>query len=624
MKKNFCFILIFINFSFIFSQLYQTETVYVYAKRIKENLNTLSLPITIIDQLTLKIFPTIEKKNILNYFSGINLNSYSFFKGLTGVSLQGNPKSSHTLILFDNLPLNQPSSQTTDLGLLPSGLIQKIEIYKGPNSNIYGTNALNGVINFIPIIEDKPLSLNFSYGSFKTYQLIAKTGFKIKDFLFSLNWEQFKTNGMRTNDGQKFYNFTILTKLSELFKLNSGVSLREIGVPGPKPNPNFIPPFGDSLSYSKIDRQRDTFYFLSLHFLPHLENIIFFNYQIYATYQRTNFASYETTSLKNNSYGSNLIISYPFGKENNFNFGLDIKWEKVKYINSSAFQAFRTPFALFSNVKYRIFERLFINGGIRVDDYEFGRFLSYSVGSLYSVNNHFLKFHLGNSFKAPAINDLYWPKTEIFPNFYLSGNQNLKREIANVLEINYQVSYEKYQISINPFVKKIKDLIRWTLDKTMTKYTPFNLDKSFIYGTEISFRLKFTDVEIGFNTTLLNGNEEIKEDTIFKKRKLTYVPKLTNSFYFYYSPLQTFNISLITYYRTEKINYYGKEIKILPSYFTLDLKANYQLTKFLNAEIAILNLFDKEYAEMFGYTPEDFDYPIGRRKIFLSLGLQLF
>ncbi|MEO0087470.1 MAG: TonB-dependent receptor [candidate division WOR-3 bacterium] len=624
MKKNLYFLLIFINFSFIFSQVYQTETVYVYAKRIKENLFTLSLPITVIDEPTLKIFPTVEKKNILNYFSGVSLNSYSFFKGLTGISLQGNPNSSHTLILFDNLPLNQPSSQTADLGLLPSGLIRKIEIYKGPISNIYGTNALNGAINFLPMIEEKPLTAEISYGNFKTYQLLMKTGWRIKDFLFSLNGEQFKTNGIRTNDDQKFYNLTFLAKISEIFKLSSGLTLREIGVPGPKPNPNYIPPFGDSLSYSKIDRQRDTFYFFNLNFSPKLEDIISFNYQIYSTYQKTNFASYETTSLKNAVYGTNLIISYPFGKENNFNFGLDIKWENVKYNSRSPFEVFRTPFSLFSNLKHQVFEKLFIELGIRLDDYEFGRPLSYSFGILYPHKNQLLKLYFGNSFKAPAINDLYWPKTEIFPNFYLSGNSNLKKEIANVLEVNYQILQEKYHISVTPFVKKIKDLIRWSLDQTMTKYTPFNLDRSFIYGTEITFKINIANLVIGSNTTLLNGNEEIKKDTLFQKRELTYVPKFTNSFYFNYSVLKNLNLSLFTYYRTKKINYYGEEIKSLPSYFTFDLKISYQLTKFLNLEAAILNLFNKEYAEMFGYTLDDLDYPIGKRKIFLSLIFQPF
>ncbi len=618
MKKNFSFLLIFISFSFIFSQIYQTETVYVYAKRIKENLFAISLPIAIIDQLTLKIFPTIEKKNILNYFSGINLNSYSFFKGLTTISLQGNSNSSHTLILFDNLPLNQPSSQTTDLSLLPSGLIEKIEIYKGPTSNIYGTNALNGAINFLPISEERPLTTEISYGSFKTYQLITKTSGRIKDFLFFLNWEQFKTKGMRTNDDQKFSNLTILTKISEIFKLTSGFSLREIGVPGPKPSPNNIPPFGDSLSYSKIDRQKDTFYFLNLNFSPKLEDLISFNCQIYNTYQKTNFASYETSSLKNNVYGTNLIISYPFGKENNFNFGFDIRWEKVKYENQNPFEAFRTPFALFSNIKYLPFEKLFFDWGIRLDDYEFGRFLSFGIGVGYLMNNQFIKLYGGNSFKAPAINDLYWPKTEIFPNFYLSGNANLKREVAHVLEINYQISKKKYQISINPFIKKIKDLIRWSLDKTMTKYAPFNLDRSFIYGTEFSFKVDIVNLKLGLNTTLLNGKEEIKEDTIFNKRDLAYLPKLTNSFYINYSPFKNFNISFISYYRTKKINYYGEKVKILSSYFTFDLKANYQLSKFLDLEVAIINLFDKEYAEMFGYTLDDLDYPLGKRKVFLS------
>ncbi|MCX7837785.1 MAG: TonB-dependent receptor, partial [candidate division WOR-3 bacterium] len=166
----------------------------------------------------------------------------------------------------------------------------------------------------------------------------------------------------------------------------------------------------------------------------------------------------------------------------------------------------------------------------------------------------------------------------------------------------------------------IRDRFSVNLDDETKRY----LDKSFIYGTEFSFKIKIANSEIGWNATILNGKEEIKEDAIFKKRELTYLPKFTNFFYFNYSLFKNLNISLLNYYRTKKINYYGEKIKFLSPYFIVDFKVNYQFTRFLNLEIAIFNLFNKEYAEMFGYTIDDFDYPIGRRKIFLSLDFRPF
>lgn len=616
MKKNSYLFFIFLNLSFIFSQTYTTDTVYVYAKKIKERINTLSIPVTIIDKNLLKIFPTIERKNILNYLSDINLNSYSFYKGLTGISFQGNPKTSHTLILFNNLPINQPSSGIADLGLLPFNSISKIEIYKGATSNIYGTNALNGAINFLPVIENQPLSFDIAYGTNKTEQLTLKSGYRIKNYLFSINFEGFKTNGKRTNDDQKFLNFTFLSEKENLFKLMSGISLREIGVPGPKPNPNSIPQTGDSLSFSIIDRQRDTFFFFNFNFSPSLEEIIQFNYQFFYLYQKTNFASFDTTSTKNNSLGNSLIVSHYFGKENNFNVGFELKLEKTEYQNLSSFTAQQIPLGLFSNLKYEIRENLFNDLGIRIDDYEFGRFLSYSFGLAYLLSNRIIKSYFGRSFRAPALNDLYWPKTEISPGFYFIGNQNLKNEIGNIIQVSYQIENEKYQFIVNPFLKEIKNLIRWTMREHL--YLPINLDKSFVYGSKFSYKIKFvSDLEIFTNVTLLDGKEWIKSDNSFERRELTYLPKLSVSTQI--NLLKNPKIVINFSYRTKKINYYDEKIKSLSPRFTIDWKFSYNFLNKYELNFVIFNLLNKEYSEMFGYTLDDYDYPLGKMKIFFSI-----
>jgi vitamin B12 transporter len=623
MKKTYFLFFIFLYFSFIFSQTYTTDTVYVYAKRIKEKITTLSLPITIIDKNFLRAFPTIEIKNSLNYISGIFLNSYSFYRGLTSVSLQGNPNTSHTLILFNNMPINQPSTGTADLGLLPFNSVSKIEIYKGAVSNIYGANALNGVINFLPLIEKEKLFFDFAYGENKTRQFLFKSNYQISSYLFSLNGEAFKTNGMRTNDDQKFINLTLFLEKKDFLKLMSGFSLREMGVPGPKPNPNFIPSFGDSLSYSTIDRQKDTFAFFNLNLSPYLEDIIQFHYQFFYTHQKTNFASFETTSTKNNSLGNNLIFSHYFGKDNNFNFGLELKQEKTEYKNSSPFNVSRTILGLFYNFKYQIKENFFDELGIRIDDYGNGRFISYSFGLAYRIENQIIKGYFGRSFRAPSLNDLYWPKTEIFPGFYLLGNQDLKSEIGNIFQISYQLEKEKYQFTINPFLKRIKDLIRWTLDPTMTKWLPVNLDKSFVYGSELSFRIKpNTNGEFLFNATLLNGNEWLKVNKDFQKRELTYLPKLllSSQIIFLKNPQLAINFS----YRTKKVNYYGEKIKTISPRLVIDGKITYHLFNKCQLNLILFNLLNKEYSEMFGYTIDDYNYPIGKRKFFFSISFTPF
>ncbi len=57
----------------------------------------------------------------------------------------------HTLVLVDGVRVNDPSSTggETDLGLLAAANVERIEILRGPQSAIYGSDAIGGVINII-------------------------------------------------------------------------------------------------------------------------------------------------------------------------------------------------------------------------------------------------------------------------------------------------------------------------------------------------------------------------------------------------------------------------------------------------------------------------------------------
>src|SRR4026207_1662896 len=112
---------------------------------------------------------------VLNEQTGLTVSgSYSnpgkdksiFFRGAS---------SNYTLILLDGIPLNDPSGTggTFDIRLIPLEQIERIEILKGSQSTLYGSNAIAGVIN---IISKKPANTNLtgngllSYGSYNTFR----------------------------------------------------------------------------------------------------------------------------------------------------------------------------------------------------------------------------------------------------------------------------------------------------------------------------------------------------------------------------------------------------------------------------------------------------------------------
>ena len=93
--------------------------------------------------------------------------------GLSSVFLRG-ANSQHTKVLLDGIPLNDPSSASRafDFSNLTVDNIERIEVLRGPQSMVYGSDAIGGVVNIITKRGEGPLSVRATGmgGSFNTGQ----------------------------------------------------------------------------------------------------------------------------------------------------------------------------------------------------------------------------------------------------------------------------------------------------------------------------------------------------------------------------------------------------------------------------------------------------------------------
>ncbi len=56
----------------------------------------------------------------------------------------------HTLVLVDGFPVNSPTGGFFDIGSLGPDPFERIEVVRGAMSAFYGSNAIGGVVNFVP------------------------------------------------------------------------------------------------------------------------------------------------------------------------------------------------------------------------------------------------------------------------------------------------------------------------------------------------------------------------------------------------------------------------------------------------------------------------------------------
>ena len=93
------------------------------------------------------------------------------------------------MVLIDGLPIVSGLSTVYGFSGIPQFLIERVEIVKGPVSNLYGSEAIGGVINLITKLPENTSTLNvnllFQDGEKLTLILELSTDFQItaRDFL---------------------------------------------------------------------------------------------------------------------------------------------------------------------------------------------------------------------------------------------------------------------------------------------------------------------------------------------------------------------------------------------------------------------------------------------------------
>ncbi len=96
---------------------------------------------------------------------------------LTQVRIRG-AEANHTLVLIDGIDISSPDQGETDFSTLLTGDIARIEILRGPQSGLYGSNALAGVVNLVSRtnIDKGYAAASIEAGSFETFEIEASAG----------------------------------------------------------------------------------------------------------------------------------------------------------------------------------------------------------------------------------------------------------------------------------------------------------------------------------------------------------------------------------------------------------------------------------------------------------------
>jgi len=600
------FISSFQNLSYSAENQKELPEVIVTANRFIEPLEETTSEVKIITEKELEKMKVDWTIDALRKLSNIYVKQSGGIGKQTSVFLKTSTKSGDVLVMIDGVKVNSPTSGDFDFSSLSVDEIERIEIIEGPQSTLYGSEAMAGVINIITKKgKGKPkVSLSLEGGSYGTYKPSFSLSGGDSQFDYRITTYYYKTDGFsayakgKEDDSYKQafisgkFGFRPSEKLELEFFTRYYYDRNELdfgtedGFLVYKDDPDYVQRRHHSLFSGRFKLNLTSFWeqILTISKVKEIMNAkdpddIFKWYgfkitpQIYMVDWQNNFYLLERFTLT---------------------LGAEYRKEKGKYESFSSFDEDIENKAIYLNGKFKFLSnKLILNAGLRYDDHQtFGEKLTYRAGLLYNFPSYGLRFkaNFGTAFKAPTLNDLFWPNTG-----WSMGNPNLKPEESWAWNLGFEKDFlnDKVIFSFNSFYQKYKNLINWTEIAPWT-YQPQNIGKASIKGFEVNLNLKITP-----NFQLKTGYTYLDSEDKDTKKYLIYKPTHKYSLIGEYSVGKFFLFADYVY--TGKRYDDRANTKELKSYSLVNFSASYDFTKRIKAFARIENLLNTNYEEVKDY-----------------------
>lgn len=557
----------------------------VTASKTEQSSDTVGSSITVLTRETLEKRGDRTVADSLSRVSGINLSRAGGVGGQSYIRMRGT-NSGQTLVLIDGIRVSDTAGieNSFDFSTLMINDIESIEVLKGNQSSLYGSDSIGGVINIITHKRTSGIGGNgfLEGGSFGTVHGGASVNGGTDKVSYGLSANHFHNDGFsRRNtgkelDGNQISNIRgnigvdITDKLN--FNIQAGYELA-----------NFE--YDSDFSTSQIsDGDKELIYsktqLTHFSFNDRLKNSLYFDAS--QTDRHDNFGSSTLADFK----GTHQKLGYQ-GDINLFTrdtltLGTDYTLEEAE--NSSGFSGNNENYAYFANYIKGIGDNVTLDLGGRIDDHDrFGTQATYRTTLAYNIQPTNSKLHasLGTGFKAPTLYQLY-------DTSY--GNKNLNPESSIGFDVGLTQKFLKEYVTtdVTYFHNKIDNLIDF--NNTTNKY--FNVNKANIQGIELDANIKATE-KLNFfgNYTFTDAYNHTTRLSLERRPKHLF--NLGTDF-----QIDKFSTTLLGKYVGNQLDNGTQYNK---SFFTADIKTSYDVTDTVSLYGRVDNIFDTDYQEVLTY-----------------------
>lgn len=574
---------------------------------------------------------TRDIAEILRDVPGVAISAVA---GQTQLRLRGS-EANHVLVLIDGIEVSDPFAGEFDLGTLQAEIGSRIEVLRGPQSALYGSDAIGGVVAYSSARGDEAKGLRafIEGGSDNTINGSARVGLGDQNANLALSATLVSTDGQPNarggvrDVGRDSYTISGrgMVQASETFALRS--ALRLVRTEGDFNDQDFdstSPTFGLTIDSPGVRFRNEAFYALAGAQLATFGDdwTHDLSAQI-ADIDRDTFASFGRTS---GSEGQRLKASYVSAAR--LGYGLNwhtltfaADWEKERFRNDDPFGSAFSGWRAIENVglagEYR-FDGRKANVALAVRHDINSRFADETtlrLGAGYDVSDDTrLRASYGTGIKNPGFFELFG-----FFDGQFIGNEDLKPEKSESWEVglDQRLAGGAVTLSATYFESKLKHEIFTTFPAPDFIATPANREtRSKRNGVELSGKAKLGEtVTFDFAYTWLdaeeNGVEEVRRPGNIASAAVNWT-----------APGDAASATLIVRHNGETDDLAFTDPSFIPvterldDYTLVNLAAEVKLSDELRLFGRVENLLDERYEQVFSFVSPGRTATVGLRAEF--------
>lgn len=579
------------------------DEIVVTATRIAQPLKQSLSSATIITQQDIRESQATDVSAILRSVAGVEINQAGGMGKTTNLYLRGT-NATHTLIFLDGVRISSATSGTTSIQDLMLDQIERIEVVRGNVSSLYGSEAIGGVVQIFTKRGHGAPAANVSagMGSQGTQRLSAGFGGVVESTSFNVQASRFKTDGVSTlnpvllpganPDKDGYDNTSLSANVRHGFSLDHSLTATAFNSEGHNQYDSTVGPTDSNTSKSQVskfslssDNRLSDIWQSHLQLAQGVDDTqTFLNGQL----DLANGAAFRTSNQQF-TWQNTLQL----GKRNVLSLGVENLTQQV------------TSDVAFTTKKRKV-NSLFagytgyygshqVQANLRQDSYsDFGRSNTGLFGYGYAINDAWrATASVSTAFKAPTLNDLFYPFTNFGWGFTYAGNPNLQPEHSRNRELGLHYTEGTQRFDAAYFDNRISGLI---VGNNLPAYAMVNLSEARIDGVELGYAGQFGDTGVKATLTSQNPRNVGTGPVLIRRAKQHGSISLSQQF-------RTWQVGGEWQYsesRPDADLTTGTPVT-LPSYNVINLIAGYEINKNLKLSLRANNLTNQNDATAYGY-----------------------